>query len=80
MAPPPGPLADSAFEGRTAHVTGYTGMGVGDHRFGARTALDHADGRDGARPRLEMVGSTPAPFPPGPWLRVLDADGLGFDS
>ena len=55
-------------------------MGVGDHRFGARTALDHADGRDGARPRLEMVGSTPAPFPPGPWLRVLDADGLGFDS
>jgi glycine/D-amino acid oxidase-like deaminating enzyme len=95
----------TAFEGRAAYAAGYTGMGVGATRFGARTALDLVDGRDTDRTRLEMVRSKPVPFPPeplrwagirlttralaradrrqgrrGPWLRLLDAVGLGFDS
>jgi glycine/D-amino acid oxidase-like deaminating enzyme len=95
----------TAFEGRAAYAVGYTGMGVGATRFGARTALDLVDGSDTERTRLEMVRSTPVPFPPeplrwagirlttralaradrrqgrrGPWLRLLDAVGLGFDS
>jgi glycine/D-amino acid oxidase-like deaminating enzyme len=95
----------TALEGRATYAVGYTGMGVGATRFGARTALDLVDGRDTERTRLEMVRSKPIAFPPeplrwagirlttralaradrrqgkrGPWLRVLDAVGLGFDS
>ncbi len=95
----------TAYDGRMAYAVGYTGMGVGATRFGARTALDILDGRDTARTRLRLVRSKPVPFPPeplrwagvqltrralaradrrqgrrGPWLRVLDWFGLGFDS
>ncbi|MGH2630918.1 MAG: NAD(P)/FAD-dependent oxidoreductase [Actinomycetota bacterium] len=95
----------SALDGRVAYAVGYTGMGVGATRFGARTALDLVDGRDTERTRLRLVRSKPIPFPPeplrwagiqlttraltraderagrrGPWLRMLDAVGLGFDS
>jgi glycine/D-amino acid oxidase-like deaminating enzyme len=95
----------TALDGRVAYAVGYTGMGVGATRFGARTALDLVDGRDTERTRLRLVRSKPVPFPPeplrstgirlttraltkadrnagrrGPWLRMLDAVGLGFDS
>jgi glycine/D-amino acid oxidase-like deaminating enzyme len=95
----------TAFAGRVAYATGYTGLGVGAARFGGRVALDLLDGRDTEATRLRYVRSKPVPFPPeplrwavvqytrnrlaaadrnaghrGPWLRLLDALGLGFDS
>ena len=90
---------------RAAYAVGFTGLGVGASRFGARVALDLVDGRDTERTRLRMVRERPLPFPPeplryagiqltrralaradrhqgrrGPWLRVLDRLGMGFDS
>jgi glycine/D-amino acid oxidase-like deaminating enzyme len=95
----------TALDGRVAYAAGYTGLGVGATRFGARVALDLVDGSDTTRTRLQMVRRKPIPFPPeplrylgiqltrraldradrrqgrrGPWLRLLDAVGLGFDS
>ncbi len=95
----------TGLEGRLAYAAGYTGMGVGASRWGARVALDLVDGRDTPRTRLDLVREKPLPFPPeplrsvgvaltvralaradrhqgrrGPWLKVLDAVGLGFDS
>jgi glycine/D-amino acid oxidase-like deaminating enzyme len=94
-----------ALGGRAVYAVGYTGLGVGASRFGARTALDLLDGADTERTRLKLVRSRPLPFPPeparwaviqstrralaradenggrrGPWLRLLDRLGLGFDS
>jgi glycine/D-amino acid oxidase-like deaminating enzyme len=94
-----------ALGGRAVYAVGYTGLGVGASRFGARTALDLLDGADNERTRLKLVRSRPLPFPPepvrwaviqatrralaradehggrrGPWLRLLDRLGLGFDS
>ena len=94
-----------ALGGRAAYVVGFTGLGVGASRFGARVGLDLLDGLDTERTRLEMVRRRPLPFPPeparwagieltrralaraderdgrrGPWLRLLDRFGLGFDS
>jgi len=98
-------LWGSALGGRAAYVVGFTGLGVGASRFGARVGLDLLDGLDTERTRLEMVRRRPLPFPPeparwaaiqltqralaraderggrrGPWLRLLDRLGLGFDS
>jgi glycine/D-amino acid oxidase-like deaminating enzyme len=98
-------LWGTALGGRTAYVVGFTGLGVGASRFGARVGLDLLDGLEGERTRLEMVRRRPLPFPPeparwaviqltrralaraderggrrGPWLRLLDRLGLGFDS
>jgi glycine/D-amino acid oxidase-like deaminating enzyme len=95
----------TALDRRVAYAAGYTGLGVGATRFGARVALDLVNGSDTARTRLRMVRRKPIPFPPeplrylgiqltrraldrsdrrqgrrGPWLRLLDAVGLGFDS
>jgi glycine/D-amino acid oxidase-like deaminating enzyme len=95
----------TALNGRVAYAAGYTGLGVGATRFGARVALDLVDGLDTPRTRLEIVRKKPLPFPPeplryagiqltrraldradrrqgkrGPWLKLLDAVGLGFDS
>ena len=56
--------------GRLAWAAGYTGLGVGASRFGARTALDLVDGRDTERTALTMVRKKPMPFPPEP-LRSL---------
>jgi glycine/D-amino acid oxidase-like deaminating enzyme len=92
-------------DGRVAYAVGYTGLGVGASRFGARVCLDLLDGRPTERTGLAMVRSSPRPFPPeparwagitltrraleradhhqgrrGPWLRLLDRLGLGFDS
>jgi glycine/D-amino acid oxidase-like deaminating enzyme len=94
-----------ALGGRAVYAVGYTGLGVGASRFGARTALDLLDGRDSDSTRLKLVRTKPLPFPPeparwaviqatrralgradeqggrrGPWLRLLDRLGLGFDS
>ncbi len=94
-----------ALGGKAVYAVGYTGLGVGASRFGARTALDLLDGRDTERTRLKLVRTRPVPFPPepirwaviqatrralaraddhggrrGPWLRLLDRLGLGFDS
>ena len=55
-----------AMSGRLAYAVGYTGLGVGATRFGARTALDLVDGLDTERTRLSMVRRRPVPFPPEP--------------
>ncbi|WP_109510486.1 NAD(P)/FAD-dependent oxidoreductase [Nocardioides speluncae] len=55
-----------AYGGRLAYAVGYTGLGVGSSRFGARVMLDLVDGVDNERTRLEMVRSKPRPFPPEP--------------
>ena len=55
-----------AYGGRLVYALGYTGLGVGASRFGARTALDLLDGRATPATRLEMVRRRPVPFPPEP--------------
>lgn len=56
----------TARDGRVAYAAGYTGLGVGATRFGARVMLDLLDGRDTERTRTRMVRTTPVPFPPEP--------------
>ena len=56
----------SALDGRVAYSLGYTGLGVGASRFGARVMLDLLDGRESAALRLRAVRSRPRPFPPEP--------------
>ena len=56
--------------GKTAYAMGYTGLGVGASRFGARVILDLLDDCQTERTKLEMVKSKPLPFPPEP-LRSL---------
>ncbi|MGE5459002.1 MAG: NAD(P)/FAD-dependent oxidoreductase [Solirubrobacterales bacterium] len=56
----------TAFDGRLSYAAGYTGLGVGSTRFGARTALDLVDGLETERTRLALVRSKPIPFPPEP--------------
>jgi glycine/D-amino acid oxidase-like deaminating enzyme len=56
----------TAHGGRTAYALGYTGLGVGAARFGARVALDLLDGRATEATRLKYVRSRPVPFPPEP--------------
>jgi hypothetical protein len=47
-------------------VVGFTGLGVGASRFGARVALDLAAGRESELTRLQLVRTRPLPFPPEP--------------
>ena len=58
--------------GRVSWAAGYTGLGVGASRFGARVALDLVDGLTTERTQLQMVLRRPFPFPPEParWLAV----------
>lgn len=60
----------TALGGRAAYAVGYTGLGVGATRFGARTALDLVDGLETERTALRFVRTKPVPFPPEP-LRFL---------
>ncbi|HEY9497312.1 MAG TPA: FAD-dependent oxidoreductase [Intrasporangium sp.] len=60
------PVFGTALGGRLAYAIGYTGLGVGSTRFGARVALDLVDGRDTEATRLRMVRDKPIPFPPEP--------------
>jgi glycine/D-amino acid oxidase-like deaminating enzyme len=95
----------TALGGRASYAVGYTGLGVGATRFGARVALDLIGGEETELTKLRFVRSRPVAFPPepiryagiqitrralaradrrqgkrGPWLKLLDALGLGFDS
>ena len=54
------------FGGRLAYAVGYTGLGVGASRFGARVALDLLDRRETEATELDYVRSRPVPFPPEP--------------
>ncbi|MGK2947768.1 MAG: NAD(P)/FAD-dependent oxidoreductase [Acidimicrobiales bacterium] len=56
----------TAHGGRLAWAAGYTGLGVGASRFGARVALDLVDGQPTERTELAMVRAQPFPFPPEP--------------
>ena len=60
------PFWGTAHNGKTAYVLGYTGLGVGASRFGARVILDMLGGRKTERTQLEMVRTKPLPFPPEP--------------
>jgi glycine/D-amino acid oxidase-like deaminating enzyme len=57
---------DRSFEGRVASAAGYTGLGVGASRFGARVALDLVSGAETELTRLRFVQKKPIPFPPEP--------------
>jgi glycine/D-amino acid oxidase-like deaminating enzyme len=56
----------TAHRGRVAYAIGYTGLGVGATRFGARVALDLLDGRSTEATRSRYVTRKPIPFPPEP--------------
>jgi glycine/D-amino acid oxidase-like deaminating enzyme len=56
-----------AYRDRLAYAVGYTGLGVGASRFGARVLLDLLDGAENERTRLRMVRTKPIPFPPEPF-------------
>jgi glycine/D-amino acid oxidase-like deaminating enzyme len=56
----------TAWAGRLAYAAGYTGLGVGASRFGARVVLDLLGGEPTELTELEMVRSKPIPFPPEP--------------
>lgn len=96
---------DTSHGGRVAYCAGFTGLGVGATRFGARVMLDLLSGTKTELTELEMVKKKPLPFPPepvawlgvklmtnglikadrnegkrGPFLKVMDAAGMGFDS
>ncbi len=62
----------TAYAGRLSYVLGYTGLGVGATRFGARVALDLLGGRPTERTSLRMVRTKPIPFPPEParWAAI----------
>jgi glycine/D-amino acid oxidase-like deaminating enzyme len=55
-----------ALDGRVVYTLGYTGLGVGASRFGARMGLDLLDGRANDASGLAMVRQRPLPFPPEP--------------
>ena len=52
--------------GRLAYAAGYTGLGVGASRFGARVMLDLLAGQPTELTELELVRTRPLPFPPEP--------------
>jgi glycine/D-amino acid oxidase-like deaminating enzyme len=56
----------TAMRGQVAYAVGYTGLGVGASRFGARVALDLLDDPAGELLQLELVRTRPVPFPPEP--------------
>ena len=56
----------SAYGGRLAYAAGYTGLGVGATRFGAKVMLDLLSGEPTELTRLKMVRAKPVPFPPEP--------------
>ena len=56
----------TAHHGRVAYALGYTGLGVGASRFGARVILDLLSGERTGLTELQVVRSRPVPFPPEP--------------
>jgi glycine/D-amino acid oxidase-like deaminating enzyme len=61
------PFWGKAHHGKTVFVMGYTGLGVGASRFGARVMLDLLDHKQTERTMLGMVRTRPVPFPPEPF-------------
>ncbi len=57
----------TAHHGRVAYALGYTGLGVGASRFGARVMLDLLTGERTELTELQLVRSKPVPFPPEPF-------------
>lgn len=64
------PFWGTAHHGKTAYALGYTGLGVGASRFGARVILDILDNCKTERTELEMVRTKPLPFPPEPFRSI----------
>jgi glycine/D-amino acid oxidase-like deaminating enzyme len=56
----------TAHGGRLAYAAGYTGLGVGATRFGAKVMLDLLGGTPTELTGLRMVRTKPVPFPPEP--------------
>jgi glycine/D-amino acid oxidase-like deaminating enzyme len=56
----------TALGGRVVYALGYTGLGVGASRFGARVGIDLLDGRATEATALSLVRRRPLPFPPEP--------------
>jgi glycine/D-amino acid oxidase-like deaminating enzyme len=56
----------TAMRGQVAYAAGYTGLGVGATRFGARVMLDLLAGEPTELTNLAMVRRKPVPFPPEP--------------
>ena len=56
-----------AYRGKLAYAMGYTGLGVGASRFGARVMLDLLSGEKTELTELQMVKTKPFPFPPEPF-------------
>jgi glycine/D-amino acid oxidase-like deaminating enzyme len=61
------PFWGTAHNGKTAYSMGFTGLGVGATRFGAKVMLDILDNKRTERSDLEMVRTKPLPFPPEPF-------------
>ncbi|MEU8260306.1 FAD-dependent oxidoreductase [Micromonospora sp. NPDC048999] len=61
------PFFGTAYDGRLAYAAGFTGLGVGATRFGARVMLDLLGGEHTPLTRLDLVRSKPLPFPPEPF-------------
>lgn len=61
------PFWGRAHGGKSAFVAGYTGLGVGSSRFGARVLLDLLSGAESELTQLSMVRTKPIPFPPEPF-------------
>jgi glycine/D-amino acid oxidase-like deaminating enzyme len=57
----------TAHHERVAYALGYTGLGVGASRFGARVMLDLLSRERTELTELELVRSKPIPFPPEPF-------------
>ena len=57
----------NAFNKKLVYAMGYTGLGVGTTRFGARVLLDLLDNKQTERTVLQMVKTKPIPFPPEPF-------------
>ena len=60
------PFWGTVHQGKTAYSMGFTGLGVGATRFGAKVMLDLLDNKKTERTKLEMVRTKPLPFPPEP--------------
>jgi len=60
------PFWGTAHRGKTSYSMGFTGLGVGATRFGAKVMLDILDEKKTERTRLEFVRTKPIPFPPEP--------------
>lgn len=56
----------TAYRGRVAYATGYTGLGVAATRFGGNVMLDLLAGEETDRVSNSMVRQRPLPFPPEP--------------